>query len=168
MRCAAKAEHCSPDSLPLALNIAGRRRWVGRPAAQCNPSPNLLCANHLQVGVDGPMRRGPQRPDMVCWGLECTQLVWAVAGFGSLISPWTVPTDTGLVGRVGRVLVECRGLGRTGHCPGQRQPVATSSQPPAISIGWISIGCKICSCITLYGYRVVTRGINRGHGLVWI
>ena len=37
----------------------------------------------------------------------------------------------------------------TDRCPKQQQPVATSLQPAVISIGWISIGCKICSCMAL-------------------
>ena len=32
LHCAGKAEHCFPDNLLLALNIAGRCWWVERPA----------------------------------------------------------------------------------------------------------------------------------------
>jgi hypothetical protein len=75
----------------------------------------------------------PQRPDLVCWRSEHTQLVWAVAAVGSLISLCAVSTNTGLVGASRVTRFDC-----TDRCPKQQQPVAISAQPPVISIGWIS------------------------------
>ena len=48
-------------------------------------------------------------------------------------------------------------LGCTDRCPKQQQPVAIPTQPPAISIGWVSIGCKICSYVATHKHRIITN-----------
>ena len=69
LRCAAKAKHCFPDSLLLALNIAGRCWWVYRLNDQqhngeCNLSFNPLCHSYISRrewigGSLQPVRREP-------------------------------------------------------------------------------------------------------------
>ena len=59
-----------------------------------------------------------QRPDLVCWRSERTQLV------GSLVSLCTVSTDTSLVGASQVPRLDC-----TDRCSKQQQPVAISAQP---------------------------------------
>ena len=93
-------------SLP-AIRITCFLPTVNGQVAHCNQ-----CAESLQ------------RPDLVCWRSERTQLVWAVAAVGSLVFLCTVSIDTSLVGasRVAR-------LDYTDCCSKQQQPVTISTQP---------------------------------------
>ena len=76
-----------------------------------------------------------QRPDLVCWRSEHTQLVWAVAAVGLLISLCAVSTDTGLVGASRVTRLDC-----TDRCPKQQQPVAISAQPrPFLLAGFLLV-----------------------------
>ena len=91
LRCAAKAEHCFPDNLLLALNIAGRCWWVERPAAQCNLSFNPLCQSSISRcertgGSLQPVRRElpATRSGLLKVGAHTAHL--AVAAVRSLVS----------------------------------------------------------------------------------
>ena len=93
-------------------------------------SRSTLCVSRIQIGVNGQVAdcnqcaESLQRPDLVCWRSEHTQLVWAVAAVGLLISLCAVSTDTGLVGASRVTRLDC-----TDRCPKQQQPVAISAQP---------------------------------------
>ena len=76
-------------------------------------SRSIIRVKRLQVGVNGQVAHcnqcaeSLQRPDLVCWRSERTQLVWAVAAVESLLSLCAVSTDTGLVGASPVTRLDC-------------------------------------------------------------
>ena len=140
MRCAAEEEHCFPNSLLLALNIAGCCWWVERPAAHCNLSFNPLYQSCMSLcersgGSLQLVRREPPKNRSSLLEVYRTELVWAVAAVGSLISLCTVSKDAGLVGASRVARLDC-----TNRCLGQQQPVAILAQPrPFLLVGFLLV-----------------------------
>ena len=62
--------------------------------------------------------------------------------------------------RVGRRQSVAR-LDCTDRCPKQQQPVAISAHYNLLSIGWICIGCKICSCIASHKQYKIILNVTR-------
>ena len=138
LRCVAKAKHCFPGRLLLALNIAGRCWWVKRPAAQWNPSFNPLCQSYTNWcertgGSLQPVRREPPatRSGLLEVGAHTARLG---------CSGGRVPGCPPLHAQCPVTRLDC-----TDRCPEQQQPVATSAQSPVIYIVtyWVPVGFRV-------------------------